>query len=86
MMFEVQQEWIALFKSKFPENAHPAADSRTIIDDFLKWCNNPVALVDIFECICIVFLKWISLNASAFCSLNTGCPSDFTSVNFQGTL
>jgi hypothetical protein len=58
MMFELRQEWIALFKEMHPEYAELTADSRCVIDDILNWCTDPYALVDLFECICIVFLKY----------------------------
>jgi hypothetical protein len=57
-MFELRQEWIALFKSMFPEHIHLVANIRMMIDNILNWCTNPDALVDLFEYICIVFLKY----------------------------
>jgi hypothetical protein len=41
-----------------PKHAELTADSRCVIDDILSWCTDPDALVDLFECICIVFLKY----------------------------
>jgi hypothetical protein len=58
MMFELRLEWIALFKEMHPEHAELTADSRCVIDDILNWCTDPDALLDLFECICIVFLKY----------------------------
>jgi hypothetical protein len=57
MMFELHLEWIAMFKEMHPEHAELTADSRCVIDDILNWCTDPYALVDLFECICIVFLS-----------------------------
>jgi hypothetical protein len=58
MMYELRQEWIALFPIEFPEHTHLIDDSRTIINAILNLCTDPDALIDLFECICIVFLKY----------------------------
>jgi hypothetical protein len=58
MMFELREEWMSLFLKCHPEHAKFVADSRTIIDDILNWSTDPDALLDLFECICIVFLKY----------------------------
>jgi hypothetical protein len=57
MMFELRQEWIALFKEMHPDHEELMADSRCVIADILNWCTDPNALVDLFECICFVFLE-----------------------------
>jgi hypothetical protein len=58
MMFELREEWMSLFLERHPEHAKFVADSRTIIDDILNWSTDPDAFLDLFECICIVFLKY----------------------------
>jgi hypothetical protein len=58
MMFELKGEWLSLFRERHPEQQGIVAESRTIIDDILNWCTNPEVLVDLFEYICIVFLKY----------------------------
>jgi hypothetical protein len=58
MMFELKGEWLSLFSEMHPEHQSIIADSRTIIGNILNWCTDPEVLVDLFECICIVFLKY----------------------------
>jgi hypothetical protein len=58
MMFELKGEWLTLFRERHPEHQGIVSDSRTIIDDILNLCTDPEVLVDLFECICIVFLKY----------------------------
>jgi hypothetical protein len=58
MMFELKGEWLSLFCERHPEHHVIVADNRIIIDDILNWCTDPEVLVDLFECICIVFLKY----------------------------
>jgi hypothetical protein len=49
---------LSLFRERHPEHQGTVADSRIIVDGILNWCTDPEALVDLFECVCIIFLKY----------------------------
>ena len=57
MMRIFKDEWNALYKSRYPaDTAH--LGSRIIIDDILLWATILKALLNLFECVCDVFMKY----------------------------
>ena len=57
MMQIFKGEWQALYRSHYPDdNSHQG--SRIIIDDILLWATILTALLQLFECVCDVFMKY----------------------------
>jgi hypothetical protein len=61
MVYEFKKEWEELFSSRFPDalcNLILHATSINIMDDIITCCADPRMICNLFECICIVFLKY----------------------------
>jgi hypothetical protein len=57
MMRVFRGEWQALYQSRYPAcTSH--LGSRIIIDDILLWATILASLLNLFECICDVFVKY----------------------------
>jgi hypothetical protein len=57
MMGIFQDEWTALFLHRYPTD-HSHRGSRVIIDDILLWSTVIDTLLNYFQCVCDVFLKY----------------------------
>ena len=57
MMHIFKKEWMALCRSRYPAcTSHQG--SRIIIDDILLWATVMKVLLQLFECVCDVFMKY----------------------------
>ncbi len=57
MMRIFKTEWEALFHSRYPTNSSHLG-SRVIIDDILLWATRLDTLLQLFTCVCDVFMKY----------------------------
>ena len=57
IMTQIRQESYDLFCLRFPDRAKEV-DSKQIVDDGLMWSYDPFLLLDFFDCICEIYVKY----------------------------